>query len=99
MRQPGTTRPGRRALAAWKAENERRIKTAEDSESVPLLVPLTPHEARHTAASLMIAAGVNAKALSTIMGHATIAMTSQPFRRTHSGWRARVRRGSCRPLG
>jgi integrase len=33
------------------------------------------HEARHTFASLMIAAGVNAKALSTYMGHANIAVT------------------------
>jgi integrase len=33
------------------------------------------HECRHTFASLMIAAGVNAKALSTYMGHATIAIT------------------------
>jgi integrase len=30
--------------------------------------PITLHEARHTFASLMIAAGVNAKALSTYMG-------------------------------
>jgi integrase len=36
------------------------------------LTALTLHEARHTYASLMIAAGVNAKALSTFMGHATI---------------------------
>ena len=33
------------------------------------------HEARHTYASLMIAAGVNAKALSTYMGHAGVAIT------------------------
>jgi len=33
---------------------------------------VTPHECRHTFASLMIAAGVNAKALSTFMGHAAI---------------------------
>lgn len=33
------------------------------------------HEARHTFASLMIAAGVNAKALSEYMGHATISIT------------------------
>jgi hypothetical protein len=32
-------------------------------------------ECRHTFASLMIAAGVNAKALSTFMGHATISIT------------------------
>jgi len=36
---------------------------------------ITPHECRHTFASLMIAAGVNAKALSTFMGHSTIAVT------------------------
>jgi integrase len=33
------------------------------------------HEARHTFASLMIGAGVNAKALSTYMGHASITIT------------------------
>ena len=33
------------------------------------------HEARHTYASFMIAAGVNAKSLSTYMGHANIAIT------------------------
>ncbi len=38
-------------------------------------MPITLHECRHTFASLMIAAGVNAKALSTYMGHANIAIT------------------------
>ena len=33
------------------------------------------HECRHTYASLMIGAGVNAKALSEYMGHAKIAIT------------------------
>jgi integrase len=33
------------------------------------LEPITPHEARHTYASTMIAAGVNAKAISEFMGH------------------------------
>lgn len=36
---------------------------------------ITPHECRHTFASLMIAAGVNAKALSTYIGHANISET------------------------
>jgi integrase len=36
---------------------------------------ITLHECRHTFASLMIAAGVNAKALATFMGHATISIT------------------------
>jgi integrase len=39
------------------------------------LTPLGFHEARHTYASFMIAAGVNAKALSTYMGHSSITVT------------------------
>jgi integrase len=35
----------------------------------------TLHECRHTFASLMIAAGVNAEALLTFMGHANISVT------------------------
>jgi len=49
-----------RSAAAWK---------------VAELAPITLHESRHTFASLMIAAGVNAKALSTYMGHANISIT------------------------
>jgi integrase len=44
-------------------------------ESRETLQPITLHECRHTFASLMIAAGVNAKALSTYMGHSTISIT------------------------
>jgi integrase len=50
----------KRARRAWKAAK---------------LTPITLHEARHTFASLMIAANVNAKALSTYMGHANISIT------------------------
>jgi integrase len=39
------------------------------------LDPITLHQARHTFASLMIAAGVNAKALATYMGHASVTIT------------------------
>jgi integrase len=39
------------------------------------VVPIGLHECRHTFASLMIAAGVNAKALSTYMGHSSITIT------------------------
>jgi len=39
------------------------------------LNPIGLHESRHTFASLMIAAGVNAKALATYMGHASITIT------------------------
>jgi len=50
----------KRADTAWKTAKLNRI---------------TLHEARHTYASLMIAASVNAKALSTYMGHANISIT------------------------
>ena len=39
------------------------------------LARLTLHDARHTCASLMIAAGVNPEALSEYMGHANIGIT------------------------
>ena len=39
------------------------------------LAPIGLHEARHTYASLMIAAGVNAKALTTYMGHSSVTTT------------------------
>jgi integrase len=49
-----------RANRAWKAAG---------------LEPLTPHEARHCAASYLIAAGLNAKELSVYIGHSDIRTT------------------------
>jgi integrase len=48
---------------------------ADDAWRFAKLARITLHECRHTFASLMIAANVNAKALSTYMGHANIAIT------------------------
>src|SRR5581483_6219261 len=50
----------RRAQRAWKRAG---------------LEPIGLHEARHTFASVLIAAGVNAKAITTYMGHASIQST------------------------
>ena len=50
----------RRARAAWKRAG---------------LEPIGLHEARHTFASVLIAAGVNAKAITAYMGHASIQTT------------------------
>ncbi len=58
-----------RARRAWDAATARR---SPDEAS---LKPITLHEARHTFASLMIAANVNAKALSSYMGHSSITIT------------------------
>ncbi len=50
-------------------------RRADKAWDVAGLERITPHECRHTYASLMIAAGVNVKALSTFMGHANIRIT------------------------
>jgi integrase len=54
---------------------DRLQERADQAWQTTGLQRLTLHDARHTFASLMIAARVNAKALSTYMGHSTIAMT------------------------
>jgi integrase len=43
------------------------------------LEPIGLHEARHTCASVLIDAGVNAKAISTYMGHGSIAVTFDTY--------------------
>jgi integrase len=54
-----------------KALQERADKTWRKAKADRI----TPHECRHSFASLMIAAGVNAKALQTYMGHASVSIT------------------------
>jgi integrase len=66
---PGHRDPSR--PISHNALRDRIVKACEKAE----LSPIGLHEARHTFASLMIAAGVNAKILSTYMGHANIAIT------------------------
>jgi integrase len=58
-----------RALAAWKAENERRVAQADLPEKLELLRPITLHEARHSAASYLIEAGLNDLELTSMIGH------------------------------
>jgi integrase len=68
-----------RARKAWADANERLAEEAERAgrEIAPgeLYVPLTPHEARHCAASYLIAAGLNAKELSVYIGHSDVRTT------------------------
>lgn len=51
------------------------VLRAETAWAAAGLTPIGLHECRHTFASFMIAAGVNAKALSTYMGHASVTIT------------------------
>ena len=55
----------RRAATAWKAKNATRA----EQEREPL-APVGLHEARHTYASTMLAAGVGARVVAELMGHA-----------------------------
>ena len=70
-RRRARLRPGRRTALRHGGPADERAPRLEGRR----LAPITLHECRHTFASLMIAAGVNAKALSTYMGHANIAVT------------------------
>ena len=54
--------------------NFRRDVLDDAAESVGL-AGLTPHELRHTAASLAVSAGANVKAVQRMLGHASAAMT------------------------
>jgi len=60
-----------RALAAWKIVG---------------LDPLTPHEARHTCASYLAAAGLTPKEAQTAMGHADIRTTMNIYAKAVPGW-------------
>ena len=44
-----------------------------------VLERITPHEARHVCASILIASGLNAKAVSVLMGHSSIAITFDTY--------------------
>lgn len=75
-------RPEQRVLAD--ASNQLRDSTtltarARKHWKAAGLQPIGLHECRHTFASMMIAAGVNAKALSTYIGHASISITMDRY--------------------
>jgi integrase len=58
--------------ASWAAKAvQRAARTWRAAE----LDPITLHDARHTCATFLIHAGVNAKAVSAFMGHANISVT------------------------
>ncbi|MCW2983510.1 MAG: site-specific integrase [Conexibacter sp.] len=82
-----------RALAAWKKANSEGAKRLgrplRDDET---LHPITLHQCRHTMASLMIAAGCNAKALSVVMGHASISITFDRYGKLMPGGESEVGR-------
>jgi integrase len=63
--------PWRRCLVA----RHFRRRVFDAASGVAGLDGLTPHELRHTAASLAVSAGANVKAVQRMLGHASAAMT------------------------
>jgi len=59
----------------WNVDPSTVSARAERAWEAAELDRVTLHECRHTFASLMIASGVNAKALSVYMGHASVTIT------------------------
>jgi integrase len=81
-----------RAKRAWEAANKREQETAEREHRDPnLLEPITLHECRHTFASLLIDAGVNAKAIQEFMGHASVDETFSRYGHLMPGTREQAR--------
>lgn len=81
-----------RAERAWKAINKREREEAEKESREPAqLAPITLHECRHTFASLLIDAQVNAKAIQTFLGHSTIQMTFDRYGHLMPGSREQAR--------
>jgi integrase len=56
------------------------------------LEPITVHQCRPTCASFLIAAGANAKALSVVLGHASISITFDRYGHLMPGGEAEVGR-------
>ena len=72
---PATERGWLRSASSGPFDPGKLTRRADRAWEAAGLARITLHECRHTFASLMIAAGVNAKALQTFMGHANISIT------------------------
>ncbi|QCQ17182.1 tyrosine-type recombinase/integrase [Microbacterium sp. RG1] len=84
----GYLAPGN-AVSGWFAGASKRARAADAAlaeeargrgERAPGEMPrVTPHDLRHTAASLAISAGANVKAVQRMLGHASAAMTLDTY--------------------
>ena len=75
---PSTSRMRARKAWGWKpvmVKTPAGPRTVWEKAREDALDPLTPHEARHTCASYLIAAGLNPKQVQTYIGHSSIATT------------------------
>jgi integrase len=65
--------------AAETARAEERCSRPERDQVTPVFPRVTPHDLRHTAASLAVSAGANVKAVQKMLGHASAAMTLDTY--------------------
>jgi integrase len=81
--RPGNSQSGWFAGACKRARLEDARAAAESrarGEAIRAVMPrVTPHDLRHTAASLAISAGANVKAVQRMLGHASAAMTLDTY--------------------
>lgn len=69
-----------RCTAAADATRAAERKANPDREpSTPVFARITPHDLRHTAASLAVSAGANVKAVQKMLGHKSAAMTLDTY--------------------
>ena len=67
--------PAVEALRAASIEQRAKEVTVAGEATTPEFPAVTPHDLRHTAASLAISAGANVKAVQRMLGHAKASMT------------------------
>jgi len=65
--------------AADKARAAERLAHPKLDPVTPVFPRITPHDLRHTAASLAVSAGANVKAVQKMLGHASAAMTLDTY--------------------
>ena len=64
-----------RAVQEATAEQRAKERTENGVATTPEFPTITPHDLRHTAASLAVSAGANVKAVQRMLGHAKASMT------------------------
>ncbi|MEU4014894.1 tyrosine-type recombinase/integrase [Microbacterium sp. NPDC028030] len=81
--RPGNAKSGWFSGASKRARAEDALAAVEAEDrggEFPGVMPrVTPHDLRHTAASLAISAGANVKAVQRMLGHASAAMTLDTY--------------------
>jgi integrase len=68
-----------RCMAAADAARAEERKAHSDDPVTPVFPRITPHDLRHTAASLSVSGGANVKAVQKMLGHKSAAMTLDTY--------------------